>query len=115
MNDLFNTLHSINLNFSFTVSDILIFLGYSILVILFIVFLLKPILRILFMDTLLGDNCADFNLDTDKHLFGNFYLKKSKRGWLLFYIGDIKMKLEDGKRITERFFIFRKKDNTVYL
>lgn len=73
--------------------------------------LLKPILRLFLMDKLIGDSSIDLDFTKDKKLFWKFYLIDSKRGKLLFYISDINMRLDDGKRITERFFVFRKKDN----
>lgn len=74
---------------------------------------IKPIIRLFCMDRLLGDNSLSLEQLNYKHLFYKFYLIKSKRGKLLFYIGNESCKLEDGKRITERFFIFRKKDNKI--
>lgn len=97
----------------------LIQLTLEIVVILFLLWitvailfkLLKPILRLFFMDKLVGDNSLDLKELKYKHLFYKFYIIESGRGKLLFYIGDKNKKLDDGKRITERFFVFRKKDN----
>ncbi len=67
--------------------------------------LLKPILRLFLMDKLIGDSSLVLDFTKDKKLFWKFYLIDRKRGKLLFYISDINMRLDNGKRITERFFV----------
>lgn len=107
---------SLNLEeFSQLVVEISIIVGLLLLISLGLVFilfkLLKPIFRLLNMDKIIGDNSRDLDFSKDRHLFYKFYLMKSKRGNLLLYIGDKNKKLNDGKRITEKFFVFREKDN----
>lgn len=93
------------------VLEIIGIIGFLILVSLGLFQLSKPIIRLFIMDKMLGDNSRDLDFAKDKHLFYKFYLVESERGKLLFYIGNKNKKLDDGKRITERFFVFRKKDN----
>lgn len=102
---------NINISFSFTILNILyLFLSIVGFILLF-KFVLIYILRIILMDKIIGDTSRNIDLNKDKHLFYKFYLFQTKRGFLLYYISDISMKLEDGKRIGDNFFIFRNKDN----
>ena len=75
----------------------------------------RPLIRLFVMDTLLGDTGGTFSNDTHSRIFSKFYKIDYGEGYGVKYmwIADTNKQLIDGKRITDYFFIYRDKDNTL--
>jgi len=75
----------------------------------------RPLIRLFVMDTLLGDTGGTFSNETHTKMFLKFYKIDYGEGYGVKYmwIADTNKQLIDGKRITDYFFIYREKDNTL--